>query len=243
MESKGAASFGGDLGLRVIRPGQERDLGLVPDELGSPGIRAATVHEVMRLGLPQQGLSHEVNRYRSRNFRHIQRGIRDVFWANRGRAPALLGFLSLAKILRDGTRIDYGLVSAQVVTDVWVNLLVDELSVGAVDLTAHNFHGIGLGVTAEAAGDTDLVTELTTQYIVNSTRATGTQLEGASANIYRTVATNEVDAGVALREHGIFDNATVGSGILMDRSLFAEINLVSGESLQSTYELTATAGG
>jgi hypothetical protein len=98
-----------------------------------------------------------------------------------------------------------------------------------------------MGSTAEAAGDTALVTELTTEYTVNSTRATGTTAENA-ANIYESVATNTVDATVALREHGVLSQAATGGGVLLDRTLFSAINLVSGDSLASTYRLTLTAG-
>ena len=81
------------------------------------------------------------------------------------------------------------------------------------------------------------------QYTPDSTRATGTTTEGASANVYRTVGTNTVDASVAITEHGIFSQAATGGGTLLDRSLFSAVNLASGDSLQSTYDATFSAGG
>jgi hypothetical protein len=107
------------------------------------------------------------------------------------------------------------------------------------------FHGIGTGTTAEAIGDTALVTELTTEYNPNSTRATGSQTE-AAANIYQTVGTNTLDSGTpAVTEHGIFTQAATGGGTLLDRSVFAAINLVgaNGDGLQTDYRFTVTAGG
>jgi hypothetical protein len=44
-------------------------------------------------------------------------------------------------------------------------------------------------------------------------------------------------------EHGILSDATVASGVLWDRSTFSVINLANGDSLESTYDMTATAGG
>ena len=54
------------------------------------------------------------------------------------------------------------------------------------------------------------------------------------------MATNTVDGAAAVTEHGIFSAAS--GGILLDRSVFSVINLASGDSIQSTYQLTFTAG-
>ena len=73
-------------------------------------------------------------------------------------------------------------------------------------------------------------------------RPTGSQTEGASANIYRTVGTLAPDATVAITEHGIFTQAATGGGTLLDRSVFSAVNMVSGDTLQSTYDLTFASG-
>lgn len=140
-------------------------------------------------------------------------------------------------------RLNLGLASTRVVTDAGVAFIVDAFQ-NSVEVENLKFHGIGTGSTAEAAGDTALVTELTTEYNPNSTRATGTTTEGATANIYRTVGTNTLDGtpGAALREHGVFSQAATGGGTLLDRTVFAAITLSSGDGLQSTYDLTLTAG-
>jgi len=141
----------------------------------------------------------------------------------------------------DGILEDYGIVGRKVVTDVGVGYIVDAFQ-NSVELENMKFHGLGTGSTAENQTDTALVTELTTEYTGN-VRATGTTTEGASANIYRTVATNTLDGtpGAALREHGIFSASS--AGVLLDRTVFAAITLSSGDSLQSTYELTLSANG
>lgn len=148
--------------------------------------------------------------------------------------------LALKVIRREGQIEDYGIVGRKVVTDVGVGYIVDAFQ-NSVELENMKYHGLGTGSTAEAAGDTALVTELTTEYTGN-VRATGTTTEGASANIYRTVATNTLDGtpGAALREHGVFSASS--AGVLLDRTVFAAITLSSGDSLQSTYELTLTSG-
>jgi hypothetical protein len=132
---------------------------------------------------------------------------------------------------------DYGVVCRKVVTTAGVNFIVDAFQ-NLVEVEILKYHGIGTGTNAEAVGDTALQTELTTQYNPDSTRATGTTTEGASANIYRTV-----DASVAITEHGIFSQAATGGGTLLDRSVFSAVNLVNGDSIQTTYDLTFSAGG
>jgi hypothetical protein len=138
---------------------------------------------------------------------------------------------------------DRGVVSRKVVTDAGVNYIVDAFQ-NTTEVENFKFHGLGTGGTAESASQTALVTELTTEYNPNSTRATGSTIEGASANIFRTVGTNTIDSGTpAITEHGVFSASSAGT--MLDRSLFAAINLVgaNGDSLQSTYDLTFTSGG
>lgn len=222
----------GEVSLRVIRrsasPGHELSFG-----------------EIMKYGFPQKGLPEEVNDWRSDNTPSMMRAIRKQLRARRvARKHGLPYFWSqlwLAKITPAGHRLDLGLAGMRVVTDVGVAFIVDAFQ-NLVELETMQFHGIGTGSTAEAAGDTALVTELTTEYNPDNTRATGTTAEGASANIYQTVGTNTVDAAVTIQEHGIFDQAATGGGVLLDRTVFAGVGLSNGDSLESTYELTIAAG-
>lgn len=142
-----------------------------------------------------------------------------------------------------GSRIeDYGIVGYKVVTTAGVNYIAADIAGGASDSNLFKFHGIGTGSTAEAIGDTALVTELTTEYNPNSTRATGSQ--SSSTNTYTTAGTNTLDSGTpALREHGVF--TANAAGTLLDRTVFAAINLdgTVGDALLSTYVLTLSSGG
>lgn len=156
--------------------------------------------------------------------------------------PVLISRLQLQVHHADGTITDYGTVGRRVVTTVGVNYIVDAFQ-NTTELENMKFHGFGTGGTAEASGDTGLVTEETTQYNPDNTRPTGSTTEGASANIYRTVGTYSPDSGGtrAITEHGVFSASSAGT--LLDRTLFSVVNLVAGsDSLQATYELTFTAG-
>lgn len=156
--------------------------------------------------------------------------------------PTITSELSLRLVRANGERIDYGVVSRRVVTDAGVAFLVDDWDNNGQDISTLNFHGMGTGTTAEAAGDTALVTESTTALNPDSTRATGTRSQPA-ANQYRTVGTLTFDASAAITEHGIFSQAATGGGTLWDRSVFSAINVVSGDSIQATYTVTANSGG
>lgn len=143
-----------------------------------------------------------------------------------------VGRLYVTVIRPDGSTKHMGLVSTRVVTTAGVNAIVDAFQ-NSVELENFKYHGMGTGNTAEAVGDTALVTEV-------ESRATGTTTEGASANIYRTVGTITATTTRAIVEHGVFSASS--SGTLLDRSVFSAINLASGDSIQFTYELTLPAG-
>ncbi|MGH9766103.1 MAG: hypothetical protein ACREAB_01610 [Blastocatellia bacterium] len=228
----GSVAPAGAVGLRTMRGGS----------YSATPAKELTLLEIARHGLPWPGNPREVNAWRAKNFRYLWRGLWRVVIARLFGLANFYGQLSLAVIRRDGRILDYGLASLRVVTDTGVGFIVDAFQ-NIVELENMKFHGIGTGGTAEAAAQTALVTELTTEYNPNSTRATGSTTEGASANIYRTVGTNTVDATAAITEHGIFTQGATGGGVMLDRSLFSVVNLANGDSLQSTYDFTITSGG
>jgi hypothetical protein len=135
----------------------------------------------------------------------------------------------------------HGITSRRVITDAGVGFLVDSWQ-NTVELEAMKFHGLGTGTTSEAANQTGLTTELTSQYAPDNTRATGTLAESA-ANVFQTVGTNTLDAGATVQEHGLFSVATAGTGVMWDRSLTGAQTLSASDSLQSTYSMTAGSGG
>lgn len=197
---------------------------------------------VIRLaGVDAQPIKHAPLLWKIKNLPNIWRGLWRIAIAKMLGIGHSYGALYLRVLKSDGSIIDYGLVSLRVVTNTGVNSIVDAFQ-GLFTLSNFKYHGIGTGSTAEAASDSALVNELTTQYTVDSTRATGTLTEGASANIFRSIATNTVDAAVTITEHGIFSQAAAGGGALLDRSVFGGIALSNGDSLQSTYELSFPAG-
>jgi hypothetical protein len=190
-------------------------------------------------------------RWQVKNRENFERSLADqkAFDAGALRTNRLgaIGHLWLAKVGRDGRVDDLGLVSCRVVTNSGVQYIVDAFQ-NLTELENLKFHGVGTGTTAEAATQTGLVTELTTQYSSSNVRPTGTLGEqSGNANVFETTATITVSAAVAVTEHGIFSQAAVAapstSNVMLDRSVFAAVNLASGESLQATYQLTLPSGG
>lgn len=162
--------------------------------------------------------------------------------ANQFGVATLTAELRAKLIKADGRIIDYGVLSYRVITDAGVAFLVDDWDASVTDLTNMNFPGLGTGIVAEAVTDTALGAESTTALNPDSTRATGTRSQPA-ANQYRTVGTLTFDAAAAITEHGLFSQAAVPGGTLWDRSVFAAINVVSGDSIQTTYTCTVSSGG
>lgn len=153
---------------------------------------------------------------------------------------AMYGELFGRIIHRDGSVTNLGLLGRRVITDAGVAYLAADIGGGANDSNLFKFHGFGTSSTAEAAAQTALVTELTTQYATDSTRPTGSQAN--STNTYTTVATLSPDATVTITEHGIF--TATSAGTMLDRTVFTGVALTgSADSLQATYVLTLPSGG
>lgn len=148
--------------------------------------------------------------------------------------PTLTAELRATLIKADGTKVDYGLLGSRVVTTAFVEFMVDQLQAETTEWGDFKFHDSGVGVTAENITDTDIETT------DGEARVAGTQVEGASANIYRSVGTITYTTTKAITEHGLLSIVT--GGTLMDRTVFTVINVVNTDQITFTYELTVTAG-
>jgi hypothetical protein len=148
-------------------------------------------------------------------------------------APVLLGKLEAVIRRRDGSVIDYGTLGYRVVTTAFVNFVVDQLQTETSVFGDFKYHDGGVGTTAEN------ITNTTMETTDGESRSAGTQTESA-ANAYQSVGTIAYTTTKAITEHGLFNDATAGT--LMDRTVFAAINVVNGDSIQFTYTLTLTAG-
>lgn len=125
------------------------------------------------------------------------------------------------------------------VTTAGVNVLAADFVSGAsLHIASFNYHDSGTGTTAEAIGQTTLVTQAGP-----TTRATGTQSNpGAPSNQYRSIGTISYTSTLSITEWGLFSQAAQG-GSLWDRRLFSSIGVSSGDSISFSYNLQIPAGG
>jgi hypothetical protein len=180
--------------------------------------------------------------WQGENLINFDRSLHDQDLFDQGKLFAI-GHLWLAVYRKDGAVEDLGLASCRVVTDTGVGFIVDAFQ-NLTELETMKFHALGTGTTAEAASQTALVTELTTQYSVSNTRPTGTTGEkSGDAKTYETTATITVSTTVAATEHAIMSQAATGGGVMLDRSVFSVVNLASAESIAATYQLTFPSAG
>lgn len=136
----------------------------------------------------------------------------------------------------NGSVLDLGCIGRRVVTTAGVNYMRDDFNAatGGADISLFNWHASGTGAVAESIADTALGTDS------GVARVAGTQSAPASKQ-YRTTATMTYASTLAITEHGVFSALTVGT--LWDRTVFAAVNVVSGESITFTYTLTINDGG
>ena len=222
----------------------------IPGPPPRPYVR--TVQEAVQHGLPslralspfQSREDREKAAWQAANAEHFQRSLVDMERWEAGTLP-LLGQLWGRIVRKDGSMVDLGLMSCRVVTDAGTAFLVQAMQ-GLVEPELLRFHGLGTNSPAavEAATNVQLVSELTTQYATASTRPTGSLGQKAGdVKTFESAATITVSAAVAVAEHGIFSQAAAAGGTLLDRSVFAVVNLAAAEALHATYQLTFPSGG
>lgn len=106
---------------------------------------------------------------------------------------------------------------------------VADLFDGTVAAPANWWIGQGTGITAAAKGDTALETPSA------ESRVAATESQPA-ADQNRLVSTIVATGTRAITEMGVFDAST--AGILVVRSTFAAINVVTNDSIQFTVTIT-----
>ena len=145
----------------------------------------------------------------------------------------LWGFLSAKVHKANGDIEDKGLISVRKVTTAFADYIVDSLQDSTTSpLDNFSYHAMGTDNTAESNTNTALGTEV-------ESRTDGSQTEGASTNIYKSVGTISATGSHSITEHGLLSASS--GGTLLDRSVFSAISVTSGDSIEFTYELTVNA--
>lgn len=95
---------------------------------------------------------------------------------------------------------------------------------------------LGSGTTAPSAGQTALVTELTTNGLGRAAATVSNQTTNASNDTARWVHTFNATGSATVAEEGLFDNNSSG-GNMLARNTFSGISLTNGDSLQITHDV------
>ena len=162
-------------------------------------------------------------------------------WINRLYSKLGIGYVDMhselgARVIRrDGTEENLGIIARKKVTVEFVDYLVDCMQTSTAGFANFKYHLSGTSTQAESNTNTQLITPIGTARVV------GSQGEGDYPNIYKSIATIGYGGNYAVTEHGIFNEqyaAAQDNGVLLDRSVFAAINIENGDSIQWTYLLT-----
>jgi hypothetical protein len=122
------------------------------------------------------------------------------------------------------------LISDQVITTQFLEKLVDALQSDTSNLHLYKWHETGTGDAVATATDSAIETA-----IMSGVRTEGSQIDGASAVIYRSVASILYDAAYNITEWGLFSASS--AGLLLDRAVFTALTVSSGETVDWTFDL------
>ncbi len=170
--------------------------------------------------------------WRLSNLKYLIRGFERVNRESRDNCSRPAGIL-YAKVHSPEGVLDLGLASVNVVTTAGVNYVIDSIQ-ALTTISNLKWHASGTNSAAEAVGNTALGAEV-------GSRVSGTQTEGASANIYKTVATLTYGSSLSIVEHGLFSASSAGT--LFDRTVFTAIAVDTSTGIEFTYEWTLNSGG
>lgn len=168
----------------------------------------------------------------SNTIKNVWFTVRHIPVALRGELAIVTCQLSAKHIKASGEVVDLGVISRKKVTQAFVKRITAQMAASFAAGDAFKYHDSGTGTAAESNADTALGTPW------GGARDVGTLVDTSSGSNggYRSVATTAYNATKAITEHGLFSAST--GGTLLDRSVFSAVNVVSGDSIQFTYELT-----
>ena len=128
-----------------------------------------------------------------------------------------------------------GIVAHGKVTTAFRDFQVDMLVADTTEWGDFKFHRPGTDATAEANAQTALIADA-------GLEASGTQLEGSSSDIYKSVATVTADATETWQGHSLRSITGAAGGTMMDRSLISPtVSVVNNDTVEFTYQMTVNA--
>ena len=137
--------------------------------------------------------------------------------------------------IRKGQVIGEHTVYDKLITEDFVEDVVEALKGNTINtFDNYIYHGSGTSSVGEDETDSELGDEV-------MSRISGTSETGENDNTYKSVATVVYDDSYAISEHGLFNAET--NGVLMDRTVFPDINVQEDDAIQFTFTITFQSGG
>lgn len=141
----------------------------------------------------------------------------------------LKGSMTAVLFKEDGTTETY--LRDNIIVNVGFDFIADAIGKAASRPSVMNAIAVGTGLTAAAATQTALVTELA--------RCAATYAHTAGTKVFTFVTTFAAGTGTgAITEAGVFNSTTANSGIMLDRVVFDVINKGAADTLQVTFTFT-----
>lgn len=101
-----------------------------------------------------------------------------------------------------------------------------------------NFVGIGTGTTSPAAGNTNVVSQLSNKRTGTVTDVTGSSTGGQIVGFWAAGKLKNGSGTNAITEAGLFDTFANATGLMYARQTFTAINAGSSDSLTVTWSIT-----
>lgn len=155
----------------------------------------------------------------------LKHGILSPYWINGKYASILSPFLGSWSMKRKLSNL---------VTTVGKAAIASRIN-GNGGEAAAGWIAVGTGASAAAAGDTTLGTELAVSGLSRAAVTASRVTTDVTNDTARHVVTFTVSGTAAVTEAGLFNASS--AGVLFARQVFSAVNVVSGDSLQVTWDL------
>lgn len=129
-------------------------------------------------------------------------------------------------------------VVANLITNAGFALVAGRIN-GSGSPAAATYIGVGTGTTAANVADTTLETEITDSGLERASASVSLVTTTVTNDTAQMVVTFTVTGTKAVTESGVLNAASTGT--LLCRQVFSAINVVSGDSLQITWKIKASA--
>ena len=107
-------------------------------------------------------------------------------------------------------------------------------------ITAFTYLAVGSDATAASAGQTALISEITTAGLGRASATVSRSTTNQTNDTLQFDKTWSASGAITVEEIGVFNNATAGLGTMLARKVTGTKTLANGEDLIATYKIIFT---